>query len=122
MLVPVNLFQSPISTANPSPVTVSDHRGRPHAGAQIPRILLGDARNRHADDLIHTQQPGTSRRCRTIRCARRPALSSPIRGWAVGQTARLNGGYLSVTSRNAYAITRCPQRSTPSTNRNIPLG
>src|SRR5207245_10895162 len=33
-----------------------------------------------------------------------------------------NGGYLSVTSTNAYAITRVPHRMTPSTKSNIPLG
>ena len=33
-----------------------------------------------------------------------------------------NGGYLSVTSTNAYATTRAPHRMTPCTKSNMPLG
>ena len=38
------------------------------------------------------------------------------------QGARLNGGYRSVTSRNAYAVTRRLQRMTPVTKSNMPRG
>jgi hypothetical protein len=61
------------------------------------------------------------------RCARAaPKVSAAARLPASGVTpaygASLNGGYLSVTRVNAYAITRLCQRMTPCTKSNIPLG
>lgn len=49
------------------------------------------------------------------------AVAPHVAGVAV-QAASRNGGYLSVTSKKAYAATRCPQRRTPSTKSKMPLG
>src|SRR5438552_9666248 len=79
-------------------------------------------RDLNGNDPLHGRQAAPHNADQADRaCAHGGEPGARVQALA-GYGSKRNGGYWSVTSRNAYASTRAPQRPTPSTNVNNPRG
>ena len=88
----------------------------------------GSTRPTHATCVLFWEKVcnRSGSKCQTDPCAPANPTLRLARCRGTASTTRLqfklNGGYLSVTRKNAYAPTRRPQRPTPTTKLNSPLG